>query len=115
MQASRKKSQSVSLWITILLLSFFAASPFLCMIITTFKDSADLYKKVNNPFIFNLPPTLEHLELLFSGTPYLGFILNSLIVGVAVVIITLVLAVPSAYALARLTGGWGERAGILIF
>lgn len=28
---------------------------------------------------------------------------------------TLVLAVPAAYALARLTGHWGRRAGILVF
>jgi multiple sugar transport system permease protein len=34
---------------------------------------------------------------------------------VAVVLITLALSLPAAYALARLTGRWGERAGILIF
>jgi multiple sugar transport system permease protein len=115
MQRPRNQSQSISLWILILILSFFAASPFLCMIITSLKDSADLYRKTSNPFIFNLPPTLEHLQLLFFDTPYLNFIFNSLLVGVMVVLITLLLAVPGAYALARLTGTWGERAGILVF
>lgn len=111
----RKLWQSASLWTTILIFSFFAASPFLCMIITTFKDSADLYRKESNPFAYNKPPTTEHLQLLIQDTPYGTFIMNSLIVGVLVVIITLVLALPAAYALARLTGRWGERAGILIF
>ena len=36
-------------------------------------------------------------------------------VGVAVVAITLVIAVPAAYSLARWTGRWGESLGIGIF
>ncbi len=85
------------------------------MLINTFKQDADLYRPQNNPFFYNFPPTLSHLELLFQGTNYLTFVKNSLIVGIVVVIITLVIAVPAAYSLARLTGRWGEQAGILIF
>ena len=59
MQNERTPVQRVSLWMAILIFSVFAASPFLCMIITTFKDSADLYRKANNPFIYNRPPTTE--------------------------------------------------------
>jgi multiple sugar transport system permease protein len=36
-------------------------------------------------------------------------------VGVVVVIITLIVSIPAAYSLARLSGRWGERAGIAIF
>lgn len=111
----RTVRQNVSLWTVVVIFSLFAASPFACMIITTFKDSADLYRKANNPFIYNISPTMEHLTLLFADTPYLVFIRNSLFVGVVVVLITLALALPAAYALARLTGRWGERAGILVF
>lgn len=100
---------------TILGLCFFSAAPFVWMFITAFKTDADLYRKVNNPFLFNQSPTLANLDLLFNKTAYIGFIRNSLLVGVAVVIITLIIALPAAYALARLTGRWGERAGILIF
>jgi multiple sugar transport system permease protein len=85
------------------------------MIINTFKQDADLYRPQNNPFIYNIPPTLENLRLLFLRTNYLTFIKNSLIVGTLVVIITLVIATPAAYSLARLTGRWGEQAGIGIF
>ncbi|MDX1686802.1 MAG: carbohydrate ABC transporter permease [Candidatus Promineifilaceae bacterium] len=94
---------------------FFAAAPFAIMAITTFKQDRDLYRPQNNPFIYNDPPTLENLRLLFEGTNYPIFLRNSAIVGVLVVIITLVIAIPAAYALARLTGRWGERAGIAIF
>jgi multiple sugar transport system permease protein len=93
----------------------FSACPFLVMIINTFKQDQDLYRPQNNPFIYNAPPTLDHLRLLFGDTNYIGFLRNSLIIGVLVVIITLLISVPAAYSLARLVGRWGERAGIGMF
>lgn len=97
-----------------LVFCFFAAAPFLIMFLHSFKVDGDLYRRPQ-PFVYRQQPTLEHLESLFSSTAYLDFIRNSVAVGVAVVIITLILALPAAYALARLTGRWGERAGILMF
>jgi len=94
---------------------FFSASPFIWMIITMFKEDRDLYRSANNPFIFNLPPTLSHLDLLFNNTNFLVFLRNSVFIGTLVVIITLVISIPAAYSLARLVGRWGERAGIGIF
>ncbi len=43
------------------------------------------------------------------------FLRNSIFIGTLVVIITLLISIPAAYSLARLTGKWGERAGIGIF
>lgn len=93
----------------------FSALPFLVMLINTFKQDSDLYRPQNNPFIYNAPPTLDHLRLLFLETNYTKFLWNSFFVGVLVVIITLVVAIPAAYSLARLVGHWGERAGIGMF
>ncbi len=100
---------------TVALFCFFSTAPFVWMIITTFKQDRDLYRSGNNPFLYNAPPTLDHLRLLFFETKYNGFLWNSLFIGAAVVIITLVVSIPAAYSLARLTGRWGERAGIAIF
>ena len=91
------------------------AFPFYWMVIATFKQNIDLYGMENNPFIFNLPPTLDNLKLLFNETRFLLWLKNTVVVGGIVVAITLLLAVPAAYALARLTGKWGERLGIAIF
>lgn len=95
--------------------ALFAAFPFYWMLITTFKRTTDLYDLKNNPFIFNEPPTLEHLHRLFYNTLYGQWLANTAIVGVLVVGVTLLLAVPAAYSLARLTGRWGEQLGIGIF
>jgi multiple sugar transport system permease protein len=103
------------LYMVVLAFCFFSASPFLWMIITMFKEDRDLYRSANNPFLFNLPPTLVHLDLLFNNTNFLVFLRNSIFTGILVVIITLVISIPAAYSLARLVGRWGERAGIGIF
>jgi multiple sugar transport system permease protein len=102
----------------LLVLAFFSlvlGFPFYWMAITTFKQGSDLYNLKNNPFIFNAPPTLEHLRLLFGETLFLRWLGNTTLVGVLVVGITLLFALPAAYALARLTGRWGEQLGIAIF
>ncbi len=97
----------------------FAAFPFYWMFVTTFKQNSDLYvgatNTAHNPFIFNAPPTLEHLQILFERTLYPTWLVNTLFVGVVVVAITLALTVPAGYSLARLTGRWGERLSIGIF
>jgi multiple sugar transport system permease protein len=95
--------------------TLFLAFPFAWMLVTAFKDSTDLLSVRNNPFLFNLPPTLENLRILFVDTEFGIWILNTLKVGVLVVAITLLLAVPAGYALARLSGRWGHRLGIAIF
>lgn len=94
----------------------FAAFPFFWMFITAFKTTHDLIMRANNPFWFNeWPPTLEHIQVLFAETLFGRWLLNTLFVGAIVVGITLLLAIPAGYALARLTGRWGEQLGIGIF
>ncbi len=93
----------------------FAAFPFYWMLLTTFKETRDLLNPNNNPFLFNDPPTLEHLKLLFEETLYVQWLWNTAWVGLLVVAITLLLALPAGYALARLTGRAGEQLGIGIF
>ena len=106
-----KTVQMLVLTIFTVLLAF----PFYWMGIATFKQNVDLYATENNPFIFNLPPTLDHLRYLFGQTQFVRWLANTALVGVIVVGITLFLSLPAAYALARLTGRWGQRLGIGIF
>ena len=112
---SRKILEHASRWFVLVVFAVLLAFPFYWMLITTFKQTADLYTLENNPFKFNLPPTLDHLRLLFEQTKYVIWLENTAIVGAIVVGITLVLALPAAYALTRLTGRWGQRMGIAIF
>lgn len=93
----------------------FLAFPFYWMLTTTFKTTQDLHDTTHNPYLFYDPPTMEHLKVLFEDTQYAEWLFNTAFVGVIVVMITLLLAVPAGYALARMTGALGQTLGIAIF
>jgi multiple sugar transport system permease protein len=104
-----------SFYAAVAILVILAAFPFYWMLITAFKTNADLYSVNHIPFWFNDPPTLAHFRYLFEKTLFGRWLLNSLIIGVCVVAITLVTAVPAGYSLARMVGRSGETIGIGIF
>lgn len=115
----RRLGGRVALYSVIAIFTIFAAFPFYWMLITTFKQHKDLYVGTRNvehiPLIFNDPPTLDHLLRLFTETPYVTFLQNTFFVGIVVVAITLIVAVPAGYSLARMMGRWGEQLGMGIF
>lgn len=96
-------------------LVIFAVWPFYWMLITAFKTEHDLYNLQSIPYIFNEPPTMQHVNWLFNNTEFIRWLWNSLTVGVLVAGITLLVAVPAGYALARMAGRYAESLGIGIF
>jgi multiple sugar transport system permease protein len=92
------------------------AFPFYWMLMTSLRSDQDLYDLEQVPFKFNTnSPTIANYRFLFEETDYRLWLENTAIVGAAVVGITLVLSLPAAYALARLSGGWGQSVGVGIF
>lgn len=110
-----RRFRRLGLWGLILLFTFQAAFPFLWSLITTFKQNQDLYSRDNNPFLFNRPPTLEHVELLVGQTAFGTFVVNTLLVAVSVLAITLAVSLPAAYALGRMRLRWATAAAVGIF
>jgi multiple sugar transport system permease protein len=115
----RRAAATVGHRALILAFTVFAVFPFYWMVVTAFKQNSDLYVGAtnvgHNPFLFNRPPTLDHLTYLFANTLFPTWLFNTLTIGLVVVGITLVLGIPAGYSLARLTGRWGERLSIGIF
>lgn len=110
-----KSLRELSFWGGVAFYVILSAFPFYWMLITSLKTNPDLYSVTNIPFWFNDAPTLEHFQYLFEKTLFSTWLLNSLIIGVCVVAITLVTALPAAYSLARMLGRRGEAMGIGIF
>jgi multiple sugar transport system permease protein len=88
--------------------------PLVWMTITAFKHERDLYQ-MEFPLWFHLPPTLKHFRLLFTQTWFGTWVLNTAMVSLAVVAITLVTAVPAAYALARRRLRAANGTGVALF
>jgi multiple sugar transport system permease protein len=91
------------------------AFPFYVMVITAFKNGTEFYDATATPYWFKHGPTWDNVRFLFHNTSYTTWLENTAIIGVAVVGITLVLAVPAGYALARLSGRIGQSLGVGIF
>jgi multiple sugar transport system permease protein len=91
------------------------AFPFYWMVITAFKKTTELYDLKSVPFWWNDGVTTANVTDLFEHTKYVTWLENTVFIGVVVVFVTLVLALPAGYALARLSGGWGQTAGVGIF
>jgi multiple sugar transport system permease protein len=111
----RRIGEEGSFYGLLTLLVIFAAFPFYWMLITTFKTEGDLYNLKSIPYWFNTAPTPDHLLYLFEQTLFARWLLNSLVIGLCVVAITLVVALPAGYSLARLAGRNAETLGIGIF
>ena len=88
------------------------AFPFAWMAITSLKANTDVYNQAKT---WNFHPTLASYGFLLHHTGYLRWLRNSSIVGLLVVAITLAVAVPAGYALARLAGRVGRGLGVGIF
>jgi multiple sugar transport system permease protein len=93
-----------------------AGLPIYWMIITTFKPDQDLYNLQNFPLFFNRNGvTFEHIRLLFVRTAFTTWAWNTALVSAGVVAITLLVAIPAGYALARLRFRGAETLNIAIF
>jgi multiple sugar transport system permease protein len=92
-----------------------AIFPIYWMALTALKQDPDLYRMDQFPLWFHLPPTLKHFSYLFYSTNYGAWIVNTMSIAVWVAIITLLIAVPAGYALARLRIPGSENLGIAVF
>ena len=57
----KKILRRLGFWFALALFAIFAIFPAVYMLISAFKQDGDLYNVANNPFLFNLPPTLENV------------------------------------------------------
>jgi multiple sugar transport system permease protein len=120
------RRQTVTTYLVVVPFAIFLGFPFFFALVTTFKTNLDLANIEHPPYLYNdlqghfhwdfwNYATTDHVRFLFEDTNYPKWLLNTLLVGAAVVAITLLLAMPAGYALARLAGPWGQSAGVGIF
>ena len=111
---SMTRREKITTYLVVGSFAFVLAFPFYWMLVTALKPINDLLNVENLPFWFHPGPTWDNFQNLFD-TKYLTWLGNTALVGALVVGITLVLALPAGYALARLSGRVGGMLGIAIF
>src|ERR1700675_2233667 len=87
------------------LFPIFSLVPPLYMLITSLKTSAEISAATNPWWVFH--PTLSNYIGLLTSNQFLRFFLNSAMVSIFVVTITMLISVPAAFALSRMRF-WGS-------
>jgi len=124
METARAIWRRTGTWLVLGPFAILLAFPFYWMLTTMFKEDLDLNNASPNhvPYVYNpvrwefwKSATTKHVTFLFEHTDYPRWLANTAIVGGVVVAITLLFALPAGYALARLSGRWGQSMGVGIF
>jgi multiple sugar transport system permease protein len=87
------------------LFAVFFLTPPIYMFITSLKSSAEIGAVTNPWFVYH--PTLDNYTALLGSPEYRTFFVNSAIVSLAVVAITMLISIPAAFSLARMKF-WGS-------
>jgi multiple sugar transport system permease protein len=106
MKRDRRRALYWSYFFLILFVVFFLTPP-VYMFITSLKSSAEIGAVTNPWWVYQ--PTFDNYWALLGSEQYLTFFKNSAIVSVVVVIITMLVSIPAAFALARMKF-WGSTA-----
>jgi len=85
--------------------SIISLVPPLYMLVTSLKGSAEISAAANPWWVFH--PTLENYVQLLTSNQFLTFFRNSALISIFVVVITMLISVPAAFALARMKF-WGS-------
>jgi multiple sugar transport system permease protein len=94
-------------YISLIISAIILLTPPVYMLITSLKTSAEIADQKGNPWIVR-NPTLENYWELITNSLFQGFFINSVVVTVVVVALTMVISILAAFALARMRF-WGSQ------
>src|SRR5215472_3880688 len=112
---NKKLAQQVASYVALAFFMLIAVAPVFWMLMTSFKADRDLVNPATNPFWFQLPLTVDHYAYLLTATKFTTWLGNTFTIATFVVLITLAVCLPAAYALARLRFFASDHIGIGIF
>lgn len=98
---SERRWALVTAYVSLIVAAIVMLAPPFYMLITSLKTSAEIADQSGNPWIVRNPTLANYWELMTDGM-FQGFFMNSLIITVIVVALTMVISVLAAFALARM-------------
>ncbi len=92
-------------YIFLVLFAVFFLMPPIYMLITSLKSSGEVSAITNPWWVYH--PTLENYQALLGSVQFMTFFRNSAVVAALVVVVTMLISVPAAFALSRMKF-WGS-------
>jgi multiple sugar transport system permease protein len=97
----------VSSYFFLILFAIFFLIPPYYMLATATKTSAQISNQTTNPWMPAIPPTLDNITTLWQSTDFPIYFRNTAVVTICVVVVTMLISVPAAFALGRMKF-WGS-------
>lgn len=92
----------IASYASLVVFAIFFLFPVYYMLVTSFKTNEEISSLEGSPWIINQAPTLHHYANLFQNTSFPTYFINTVIVTLLVVAITMVVSVLAAYSLSRM-------------
>ncbi len=96
MKNGKQKALNVLMNFLLIIYAVFALFPLIWMVLISFKSDTEVF---TTTFVFN--PTLANYQEVLLRSDYARYILDSVIVSGGAVLVSIIVGVPAAYALAR--------------
>jgi ABC-type glycerol-3-phosphate transport system permease component len=90
--------RAIGIWIPLIVLAVWTIFPILMTLSISFKTRADVSA---DPGLIPSDPTLDGYRSVIEQQGFQGAFINSVVVGLGTALLTLIIAVPAAYAFAR--------------
>ena len=107
------RSQALRIYFPLALYALFLLFPFYWMLITAFKQNQELLNTPDPLLIYHW--TFAHIVGLFTGTAYLQWFANTLIVSLGATLLSVAISYLTAYAIIRLRFPGSQMFGTAIF
>ena len=108
------KRRLVIVYLPLVIFLFILLFPFYWMGVTSFKPDTELAMHTGNPF-WTLRPSLVHFGRLLFHTPYLHWLLNTVIISTISTFVSLAASVLAAYSIERLRFRGSKQVGLSVF
>ncbi len=96
MKTRKQRGLRVTMNILLIVYAVFALFPLLWMVLISFKSDTEVF---STTFIFH--PTLSNYQEVLLRSNYVRYIIDSVVVSGGAVLVSIIVGVPAAYALAR--------------
>ena len=111
----RKVRKRTLLYLVLAFYFVIACFPLYWMVMATLKNDYDLIDPNVSPFWFQRRLALDHFQYLFQHTNFVTWAINTAVVAVCVLLVTMLVCIPGGYALARLRFKGAQHIGIGVF
>ena len=105
-------TERIGRWVALILLGTIVLGPIYWIVASSLKDPHEIIS--TTPSLWPTSIFLGHYDRLISNTPYLTYLMNSTIVAIATMLVTVIVSVAASFSMYRLKVRGAEAVGTAV-